>query len=211
MFYKFTKDISIALFANKESGQIQINNNHTETVLMQESVTNAEVFMDEDEFFGDPLASYSETNGSRLFRPSTGSLLINSSRQVPTEATGSRIRPSTDDPSMEVHQQNSDVLKKPKTPRKTTTTPKSASRGQKTREVVDFEIVSLESPKRPICEDDDDDYDDLDGDVVDNRFSLPESINSKYGIRCSFCKRNFTKRKIFEMHLCTTNGRTMFQ
>lgn len=50
-----------------------------------------------------------------------------------------------------------------------------------------------------------------DADVTDNRYSLPTPIQTSNGFRCSFCKRKFTEHKFFEMHLCTTNGRTIFQ
>lgn len=42
-----------------------------------------------------------------------------------------------------------------------------------------------------------------DSDVVDNRRSLPVTIKTKNGIRCSFCMRAFRYGMLFEMHLCT--------
>lgn len=46
---------------------------------------------------------------------------------------------------------------------------------------------------------------------IDNRHSLPDILVTKNSIRCSYCKRGFTRRILFQMHLCTKNGRSIFQ
>lgn len=47
--------------------------------------------------------------------------------------------------------------------------------------------------------------------VVDNRHSLPAITKTKNGIRCSFCKRGFRQHILFEMHLCTMSGQSIYK